>query len=62
MLLMAFYSVRRERQLCEQLDYDPLLFRGYAVSQRVRKRIEEVFGWLTTVATSVRLAKLLEPA
>ena len=24
--------------------------RGYAVSQRVRKRIEEVFGWMKTIA------------
>ena len=23
---------------------------GYAVSQRIRKRIEEIFGWLKTVA------------
>ena len=23
---------------------------GYAISQRVRKRIEEIFGWLKTVA------------
>jgi hypothetical protein len=24
---------------------------GYATSQRKRKRVEEIFGWLTTVAT-----------
>lgn len=24
---------------------------GYAVSQRKRKRIEEIFGWLKTIAT-----------
>ena len=24
---------------------------GYAVSQRIRKRIEEIFGWLKTVAS-----------
>ena len=24
---------------------------GYAVSQRIRKRVEEVFGWIKTVAT-----------
>ena len=23
---------------------------GYAISQRVRKRVEEIFGWLKTVA------------
>src|ERR1700730_291996 len=27
-----------------------LCFIGYAVSQRIRKRIEEVFGWTKTVA------------
>ena len=27
---------------------------GYAVSQRVRKRIEEVFGWMKTVAGQER--------
>jgi hypothetical protein len=30
------------------------------ISQRVRKRIEEVFGWLKTVL--LRIAKLLEAA
>lgn len=25
---------------------------GYAISQRVRKRIEEVFGWIKTVGNS----------
>ncbi len=24
---------------------------GYAVSQKVRKRVEEIFGWMKTVAT-----------
>src|SRR5580658_8332982 len=27
---------------------------GYAVSQRIRKRIEEVFGWVKTVAGQAR--------
>ena len=27
---------------------------GYALSQRIRKRIEEVFGWLKTVAGQAR--------
>ena len=37
---------------------------GYAASQRIRKRIEEAFGWIKTVATAaynlVRLPRLLE--
>ena len=28
---------------------------GYAVSQRIRKRIEEVFGWMKTVACTRKL-------
>jgi hypothetical protein len=52
LLLQAFYSVRSERQLIEQLD-DNLPFRwfvGHAVSVRERKRIEEVFGWTKAAA------------
>jgi hypothetical protein len=54
-LLIGLYSVRSERAFCEDLDYN-LLFRwflgmnlGYAQSQRVRKRVEEIFGWMKTV-------------
>jgi hypothetical protein len=51
----AFYSVRSERQLMEQLGYTAIDGRttrhpGYAVSGRVRKRIEEVFGWTKAAA------------
>jgi len=28
--------------------------KGYAISQRVRKRIEEIFGWLKTVGGLAR--------
>jgi transposase len=56
MLLQAFYSVRSERQLMERLDTD-LLFRWFvglgiddAVWERIRKRIEEAFGWMGTIA------------
>ena len=31
-------------------DPEARLYPGYAVSQRIRKRIEEIFGWLKTVA------------
>ncbi len=97
-VLMALYSIRSERQLCEQLQYN-LLYRwflgmdmmepafdattysrnrerlmahevvaqhqtrrrsaiderttrhvGYSISQQVRRRIEQVFGWAKTVA------------
>jgi hypothetical protein len=27
-----------------------LVYGGYAVSQRIRKRIEEAFGWIKTIA------------
>jgi hypothetical protein len=27
---------------------------GYAISQRIRKRIEEAFGWIKTVARQAR--------
>lgn|GEM_PF-2429041 len=94
LLLQAFYTIRSERPLMEQLDYN-LLFRaafvgdlrarkitphiaidghvrvngtprrtdidkcttrhpGYAVSLRLRKRIEEGFGWTKTTG---KLAK-----
>jgi len=33
---MALYSVRSERQFCEQLSYN-------------RKRVEEIFGWARSV-------------
>jgi transposase len=59
MLLQVLYSIRSERQLVEQIQYD-LLFRwfvglaiderttrhvGYDISQRKRKCIEQCFGW-----------------
>jgi hypothetical protein len=44
-LLMALYTIRSERPFCEQLDYNLL----YAISLRIRKRVEEVFGWMKTV-------------
>jgi IS5 family transposase len=31
------------------LDYRTTSWPGYAVSQRVRKRVEEIFGWIKTV-------------
>jgi hypothetical protein len=35
---------------------------GYAVSQRVRKRVEEIFGWMKTVGDVRRiLAKKFYP-
>ena len=34
---------------------------GYAVSQRVRKRIEEAFGWIKTVAGGTALEMGLAP-
>ena len=67
MLLMALYSVRSDRQFCEQLRYGvtphiaPVEYRpsaidgrtlrhaGYRASQKVRKRIEEIFGWMKTI-------------
>ena len=89
LLLQAYYGIRSERQLMEQVTYN-LLFRwfvglsmdapvwdvtvftknrerllagrrsaidgrttrhpGYAVSQRLRKRIEEPFGWIKSDA------------
>jgi hypothetical protein len=69
LLLQVLYTIRSERLLMEQLDYN-LLFRwfvglsmddkvwdhsvfsknpGYAISQRLRKRVEEIFGWIKTV-------------
>ena len=45
-LLMARYTVRSERAFCEQLEY--------AVSQRKRKRVEEIFGWIKTVGGFAR--------
>jgi len=71
-LIQILFSIRSERQLMEQMQYN-LLFRwfvglgieakakgaaidgrttrhaGYVVSQRIRKRIEEPFGWGKTV-------------
>ena len=35
---------------------------GYAVSQRVRKRIEEAFGWIKTVAGSRRRSSAVAAA
>jgi len=49
-LLQAFYTIRSERQLLEQLDTHSAIdgrttrHPGYAVSQRIRKQIEEFFG------------------
>ena len=68
-LLMVLYSIRSERQLMEQMNYN-LLFRWFvglemddavwdvtvftknrerllasAISQRIRKQIERVYGW-----------------
>jgi transposase len=72
LLLQMLYSVRSERLLIEEIDYN-ILFRwfvglnlddavwdatvfttarhaSYAISQKKRKRIEECFGWLKTIA------------
>jgi transposase len=57
LLLQAFYSVRSERQLMEQLDHN-LLFRwfvGLGIDDPVWNvtvftNIEEIFGWLKTIA------------
>jgi transposase len=35
---------------CSAIDRRTTRHRGYAISQRVRKRIEEAFGWIKTVA------------
>ena len=37
------------------LDRAPSRHAGYAASQRVRKRVEEVFGWLKTVGGGRKL-------
>ncbi|MEO8703658.1 MAG: transposase [Kofleriaceae bacterium] len=45
-ILIALYTVRSDRQFCEQLDYN-LLFRWFLdmnVSHRRRKIVEELFG------------------
>ncbi len=59
LLLQVLYSVRSERLLMEQLDYN-LLFRWFVgnrttrharcpINQRKRKRVEEIFGRMKTV-------------
>ena len=35
---------------------------GYALSQRIRKRIEEAFGWIKTVASHARASPPRLPA
>jgi hypothetical protein len=58
LLLQAFYSVRSEKLLMEQLQYNrrsaidgrTTRHPGYPVSGRLRKRIEEVFGWTKAAA------------
>ena len=43
---LAMIEPRADRPRANTLDAD----KAYAVSQRVRKRIEEAFGWIKTVA------------
>jgi IS5 family transposase len=43
---VAYHPSHRRSALDEETSRTP----GYAVSQRKRKRVEEVFGWLKTVA------------
>ncbi len=60
-VLMALYSVRSERAFCERLNYDIAIderttrHAGYAVSQQARKRVEEPFGWIKTIAGGRKL-------
>ena len=43
--LQAYFSVRSERQFMEQIDYNSL---------RIRKRIEQAFGWAKTIGGIAR--------
>src|SRR3546814_10404909 len=43
--LQAYFSVRSERQFMAQIDYNSL---------RIRKRIEQTFGWATTIGGIAR--------
>jgi len=38
-----------QRKMGSAIDGRTTGHRGYAVSQRVRKRVEEIFGWMKTV-------------
>ena len=38
-----------QRKIHSAVDGRTVRFQGYAVSQRVRKRVEEIFGWMKTV-------------
>ena len=51
---MHFYS-GQPKQICSGVDTSAIDARttrhaGYAISQRIRKKIEEGFGWIKTVA------------
>jgi hypothetical protein len=41
---------RVERDAWPEIDGRTTRHGGYAVSQRIRKRIEEAFGWIKTIA------------
>ena len=45
---------RRTRGGAEAIDGRTTRHPGYALSQRVRKRVEEIFGWLKTVGACAR--------
>ena len=38
-----------QKQPCSAIDGRTTRHRGYAVSQRLRKRVEEIFGWMKTI-------------
>jgi IS5 family transposase len=44
-----------EKRNIKGLDGRTLRSRGYAISQRLRKRVEEGFGWLHTIAGTKKM-------
>jgi hypothetical protein len=50
---MAMYSIRSEWAFC--VDGRTTRHEGHGVSQRIRKRIEEPFGWIKTIAGGRKL-------
>ena len=46
---MTPHVTQNTRNRRSAIDARTTRHRGYAISQRIRKRVEEVFGWLKTI-------------